>query len=305
MKKINPAILDLHSRLFSRWLSLLTALLLSLPGSVLQAQTCRALDFNPPTFASGTIYALGLAVYPDNSMLVGGRFSSPGSMLVRLNSDGSLDSAFNANLPTLNNNNDGVRTINIQPGANGKILIGGDFTSPTAPRSTLFRLNADGTMDDAFNSNLPAIFQGLGGAAYVQDIYMDTDNSYYLVGGFLSPYFGVVHINANGTIDNNFAPPGPPNTLVAAGLSISPIPGDPTKLMVGGQTGLKRIIKATGQPDNTFTTPASIQGQLVLDVKVLSDGKILVCTFSGLLKRLNADGTEDNTFPSPYSATES
>ena len=297
MKKINPAITDFRLRSFSRRLSLLLGLLLLLLGQSFYAQTCRALDFTPPTFSGSPAYTSGLAVFPDNSMLIGGTFNSPGSMLVRLNSDGSLDSAFNANLPTLNNNNDGVRAINIQPGANGKILIGGDFTAPTAPTSTLFRLNSDGTMDNTFNSNLPTFTYPL--APYIQDIYMDTDNSYYIGGGFGTPYFGIIHINADGTIDNNFTPPGPPNTLVGECLSISPIPGDATKLIIGGALGIKRIIKATGLADNTFTPPASLQGTLVFEVKVLSDGKILVGGFGGLLKRLNADGTEDNTFTPP------
>jgi uncharacterized delta-60 repeat protein len=298
MKKINPAMRDLHVRSFNNWLSQLTLLLLLLTGSILQAQTCRALEFTPPTFGSGTTYATGLAVFPDNSILLGGRFNTPGSMLIRLNNDGSPDTIFNANLPTLNNNNDGVRAIHVQPGVNGKILIGGDFTDPTAPRSTLLRLNSDGTLDNTFNSNLPAFNSTT--ISYVQDIYMDTDNSYYVGGGFTAPYFGIVHINADGTIDNNFAPPNAPNTLVGQCLSISPIPGDPTKLIIGGALGVRRIIKATGQLDNTFTPPASSPIQdAVYKVKVLADGKILVGTFGGLLKRLNPDGTDDITFTPP------
>lgn len=292
MKKIIPAIQGLCSRPFSGRMGLLIAAVLLLSGQLLQGQTCRALDFNPPAFTGSPVYTSGLAVFPDNSFLLGGTFNTPGSKLVRINSDGSLDSAFNANLPTLDNNNDGVRSIHIQPGANGKIMIGGDFTAPTAPRSALLRLNSDGTQDNTFNGNLPA-FTGLGGAAYIQDIYMDSDNSYYLGGGFSAPYYGIVHINADGTIDNNFAPPGPPNTLVGVCFSISPIPGDATKLIIGGPLGVKRVIKATGLADNTFTPPSLSS---VLEVKVLSDGKILVGGFGGLLKRLNADGTEDNTF---------
>ncbi len=59
------------------------------------------------------------------------------------------------------NANGGIRVVVVQP--DGKILIGGDFTTvspnggPTVTRNRLARLNADGTLDTAFNPNANSI----------------------------------------------------------------------------------------------------------------------------------------------------
>ena len=69
-----------------------------------------------------------------------------GNHIAGLNTDGSLDTGFN--LGTGANGN--VRTTALQP--DGKILIGGDFTSYNGTaRNYIARLNADGSLDTDFN----------------------------------------------------------------------------------------------------------------------------------------------------------
>ncbi|MFN9940583.1 MAG: delta-60 repeat domain-containing protein, partial [bacterium] len=69
----------------------------------------------------------------------------------RFNADGSVDGSF----LSLNNFANGrVRALVLQP--DGKILIGGDFTQyGNVARNRLARLNADGTLDLAFNPTGP------------------------------------------------------------------------------------------------------------------------------------------------------
>ena len=66
--------------------------------------------------------------------------------IARLNTDGTLDTAFNPNADNQ------VTSIAVQP--DGKILIGGYFTTVLGvARNRIARLNPDGTLDTAFNPN--------------------------------------------------------------------------------------------------------------------------------------------------------
>ncbi|MEI7991959.1 MAG: delta-60 repeat domain-containing protein [Actinomycetota bacterium] len=89
-----------------------------------------------------------IAVQADGKILIGGVFTG---YLKRLNYDGSEDTGFAGNLPTIDGQ---VATIAVQ--ADGKILVGGAFTG------YLTRLNADGTLD----TSLPARPVQLAPAAY-------------------------------------------------------------------------------------------------------------------------------------------
>src|ERR1700690_4214598 len=100
-----------------------------------------------------------LLVQPDSKILMGGYFTqlhpyglpvSGHGFIARLNHDGTPDAAFSPNA------NGVVRVMALEP--NGQIIIGGNFTSiqPTGgasqvTRSFAARLNADGTLDSAFN----------------------------------------------------------------------------------------------------------------------------------------------------------
>ena len=108
-----------------------------------------ALDGFDPN-ANSVIFAV--VVQPDGKVLIGGQFTTlspnggatvPSHFIARLNPNGTLDTAFNPNPNTY------VRAIAVQ--ADGKIVIGGDFTalSPnggaSVTRNSIARLNPDGT----------------------------------------------------------------------------------------------------------------------------------------------------------------
>jgi uncharacterized delta-60 repeat protein len=109
-------------------------------------------SFNPN--ADGVVNALALQA--DGKVLLGGLFTSVGgttrNRIARVNADGTLDTGFNPNA------NSTVTSMALQ--ANGKVLIGGAFTSlqPNGAASATTikyaaRVNADGTLDAAFNPN--------------------------------------------------------------------------------------------------------------------------------------------------------
>jgi uncharacterized delta-60 repeat protein len=87
---------------------------------------------------------------PGGKVLVGGDFSSRlgtnRTRIIRLNSDGSLDTSFNAGLGA----NGSVYAIGVQ--SQGKIIIGGDFTTVNGTnRNRYARLLADGALDLTFD----------------------------------------------------------------------------------------------------------------------------------------------------------
>jgi uncharacterized delta-60 repeat protein len=81
--------------------------------------------FNPGSGASHSIESI--AIQSDGKIIIGGFFTSYNgtsiNRIARVNSDGTLDTSFNPGTGTTN----GVVTITIQN--DGKIIIGGDFTS--------------------------------------------------------------------------------------------------------------------------------------------------------------------------------
>jgi uncharacterized delta-60 repeat protein len=107
--------------------------------------------FNIGTGFDNTVQTI--AIQSDGKILVGGTFSTYQDVtryaIIRLNEDGSEDTSFNIGFGFLTND---VRSIYIQ--SDGKILVGGDFTTynndPT-PKNRIIRLNIDGSEDTSFN----------------------------------------------------------------------------------------------------------------------------------------------------------
>lgn len=98
-------------------------------------------------FGTGIIYAL--ALQNDGKIIAGGYFTTAigatQNYLIRLNTDGSLDTTFNLGSGFDNT----VTSINIQ--SDGKILVGGDFTKYQGATTKAFiRLNSDGSLDSSF-----------------------------------------------------------------------------------------------------------------------------------------------------------
>lgn len=135
-----------------------------------------------------------LAFQADGRLLVGGYFGLVNGLgrtnLVRLNTNGTVDTSFNVLPVTFNA---GVAGLAVQ--ADGRICLAGDFTSVSGPAGTtsqsrngFARVQADGTLDPVN----PAVFL-TGGALAVQP------GGNVLVGGNQ-----LARMLANGTFDTNF-----------------------------------------------------------------------------------------------------
>ena len=143
----------------------------------------------PPESFYGVIRCL--AIQPDGRILVGGYFTSvqgqARSHIARLLPDGRLDASFNP--PTIEGgdwSSPAVCAVAVQ--TDGRILVGGMFdTLGGLPYGALGRLNADGSVDTAFNP-VEGIRQegdddGIVTALVIQD------ETHALVGGSFSDTF--------------------------------------------------------------------------------------------------------------------
>lgn len=155
------------------------------------------------TFTVGTGFNTqvnALAMQSDNKILVGGKFTlyndKPVGRLIRLLPNGLPDITFNVGLGADAN----VETILVQP--DHKILVGGQFSSFNGQLiSRLVRLNADGSIDSAFNV-------GSGFDKYIYTMALQSDGKIILGGNFVN-YNGtlqkrIVRLNSDGSLDSTF-----------------------------------------------------------------------------------------------------
>ncbi len=151
---------------------------------------------------NGSPFIQDVALTPGNQFVIGGNFTSfngaPRNGIARLNADGSVDSTF---LNGLTGANAAVRAIAVQP--DGKVLIGGDFTSINGlPCNYIARLNTNGSVDVSFS--LAAICDNTVRTLVLQP------NGQILVGGDFTVigqnYGGIARLNANGSLDTTFNP---------------------------------------------------------------------------------------------------
>jgi uncharacterized delta-60 repeat protein len=211
-----------------------------------------------------------ILIQPDGKILVGGAFLSLGGVqrryVARLNPDGSIDSGFN---PKANGQVNAFALL-----SDGKIVIGGAFTSldpnstddsdvDVTSRAYLARLNADGTIDTAFNP---------GTSAAVRALLLQPDGRLLVGGGFATvgdqTRNGLARFNADGTLESAYNP-NVGGTVVALVLQSD------GKLVIGGAF-------STINPNSTDTTTAVTRTHLA---------------------RLQADGTLDTSFdPDPNNA---
>jgi uncharacterized delta-60 repeat protein len=257
---------------------------LLLMGGVAAVRGQSALDgFNPN--ANGTVRVV--VVQADGKILIGGDFTtlqptggvpSQRNHIARLNPDGSLDTAFNPNA------SGSVFAIALQ--ADGKILIGGDFTvlSPTGGpflRNHIARLNATGlttglpdSFDPSPNDRVTSIAVQKNGQVIMGGLFTTVS----LGAGTLLNRNYIARLNSNGVVDLPFDPN--PNAFVT---SIA-IQGN-SRILVGGaftaltpnqgqQTTRRRIARLN--PSGTLDLPFDPNATGVVNsIAVQADGKIL------------------------------
>ncbi|QLC67036.1 delta-60 repeat domain-containing protein [Flavobacterium sp. LPB0248] len=180
-------------------------------------------SFNIGLGADGTIEAI--VIQSDGKILLGGHFKTFNTQsfsgLVRLNSDGSIDSSFNIQ----NGFDKYVYALALQ--SNNKIIVGGTFlTFNGIPEKRIVRLNSDGSLDTTFES-------GTGfSKGDVRSILVQPDDRILVGGAFSGTYNNTVssrliRLMPSGVFDNSFTAPLN-NTLFDMKFS------EDYKLVIGG-----------------------------------------------------------------------
>jgi len=277
----------------------------------LNADGSKDNTFNVGTGTNNTV--LTVARQSDGKIIAGGAFTffngAPINRLLRLNIDGSLDNTFTVGAGASGN----VNTVVVAP--DGKLLIGGVFAQYSGTNiSRLARLNANGTLDNTFNTGTGA------DAGSVLGIAIQSDGKILAGGNFLNfngvARRGLVRLNPNGDVDLTFNI----GTGVSDATSVRSVIVLPDgKLIVQGSfvsfnsstsAGIVRL-NADGSLDNTFNVGTGVSGGSAFRVARLPDGKLLLAgdftsfngTACGGIIRLNPDGSIDNTFNSGTGAT--
>jgi len=249
---------------------------------IARVDAAGALDtgFNPN--ANNSVNSV--AVQADGRILLGGDFTTlqpngaalatTRNRIARVDAAGALDAGFNPNA------NNSVSSVAVQ--ADGRILLGGDFTALqpngaalATTRNNIARLNADGSLDAGFNPDA-------NGPVY--SVAVQADGRILLGGGFTvaggDVRLRIARLHAFGALDTGFNPSA--DSIVR---SVA-VQADGRILLGGFFTALQphgvgpviarnRIarVDAAGAPDAGFNPNAD---NIVYSVAVQADGRILL-----------------------------
>lgn len=278
----------------------------------------------------GNNYGSGVALQPDGKIIVVGDSyydKSREVLVLRCNSDGSLDSTFGKG---------GVATYRSQTKENkdlsfgvvlqsdARIVVVGSTHNGKNYEPMILRYNSDGSLDSSFGKGGVVTYKGLSDAnVWGRAVAIQPDGRIVMVGAsYTTKKCDVltVRYNADGSLDKSFgeggvAPSSCPPGGRDWGRSIAIQPDG--KIIVAGNTRLRENTNilllrynATGKPDTTFGMGgiASYQsmakkGNWGQAVALLPDGKIVIVgnSLSGPKKeayiaRCNSDGTMDSSF---------
>jgi uncharacterized delta-60 repeat protein len=188
------------------------------------------------TFKGGIdgTYVRGITIQPDGKILLAGYFGAVQqyacTSLARLNSDSYFDTTFKPIVTKLDGSVSDLKQAKLRQ--NGQIMVAGHFRTVNGQsRTTVARLNANGTLDADFDAQV-AINKGTNIQAYrVAEV-----NGKYLVAGYviddgLNGGF-LTRLTSTGALDTTFGPTAPttpsPNVI---------IPNDAVKDLVLQQDG--------------------------------------------------------------------
>ncbi len=227
----------------------------------LNADGTHDLSFNPDSLIFNN-QVRGFVLLPDDKIVAFGNFTTFGGVaagrILRLNPDGTRDNTFNAGTGFNNT------TYHAKADSSGRIVFVGNFGSYNGSSSArVARINADGTLDQAFAANT-----GTGFPTYPGAVLQQADGK-IVIGGTFGTFNGtatpsrIVRLNEDGTLDESFYL----GTTAAAGSAL-------THSML--QLPNNKILIAS-----TYTSYDGVSSTTASSTMIL----------------LNEDGTRDVSFP--------
>jgi uncharacterized delta-60 repeat protein len=272
-------------------------------------------------------YVACLVIQPDQKIIVGGTFLKvegiSKSCIVRLNSNGTIDTTFNTGLGANGTVSDAALQLD------GKLVIGGNFTTYDGiSRNRIARINSNGTIDTTFNPGNG--FQN--NPTFIYAVAIQPDNK-ILVGGTFHIFNGdtinnLIRLNSNGSLDTTFNQGGSGITGTGANVAVRKIVlNENDKIYIVGRFNElndsiytnKNITRLNldGSLDTTFSNSGGTDND-VFDMALQPNGKIVIVgEFNNYyaidtinfyqypiarekIARLNNDGSLDLTFDPVY-----
>ncbi|MBI2949201.1 MAG: immunoglobulin domain-containing protein [Verrucomicrobia bacterium] len=293
--------------------ALLSFCLSPIPGSQAQDGTLDPV-FDPGGGAQYLPIIRSTVTQPDGRFFVFGDFDSLNGArypsIVRWISEDSLDPTFKPRTSEPPRIQGQIRAAALLP--DGRLLIGGNLviygSTFSDIRSSLGRLNADGSVDISFNNTFSS--------GVVNAIGLQSDGRILVGGQFLvlqgtTNMVSFLRLTANGARDNSYP------QRVAAGGSVQFIQvvtndtANPNAARIGGvlpevtgsRTNYLLSLKVDGTVESTYGGAGAVNGAVVSRLSQ-ADGKLLLAGFftqaNGVpwnhVLRLNADNTPDPTF---------
>jgi uncharacterized delta-60 repeat protein len=261
---------------------------------VTSAVSAQQNPIDPAFQASITGSIATMVIQPDGKLIVGGAFQTvnnqPVANLTRLAPDGSIDNDFVLGGSCSST----VQSVILL--TDGKIVCQGSIVTPEGQTiSPLFRLNANGSIDQSFTPS-PGV--------RAHRIAVQPDGK--LVIGFQNvPY--IARLNADGSLDGTFQSALTVSPAMEAGIDSLAIEAD-GKILVGGTfncvMGSQNLVRlnADGSIDEDYS---GAPGPLlyVYDIFLQDDGRAILSGKSApyygappLFRRLNADRAIDSSF---------
>ncbi|MCH9719496.1 MAG: fibronectin type III domain-containing protein [Actinomycetia bacterium] len=248
-----------------------------------------------------------IKVLPSGKILIGGAFENLNGALgskyfARLNSNGTPDLNFNANVDFSLNLNDWVQEIAVQE--NGSVLLAGFFQDP-GTSSYLARVNPDGTRDVNFSFRVQQSFNNS-----TESVTLQPDGKILVAGHFSTPSPMLARYNSDGTPDANFNNAVTPH-LIANEQAYS-VRALPNGILLGGDfrpgeapTPYLTAFTYDGEPANAYNDRISADefNKLVQWITEEPDGAVVVggdfTTPSRYLARFQGDPPIDPPPPLP------
>ncbi len=275
------------------------------------------------TFLTDTnVVITGLALQSDGKIIVGGYTFTQSDddrfILIRYNTDGSLDSSFGVNgIVSPLNNGHASFAYAIELQTDGKILLAGAIGNFAA----VIRFNTNGSIDNTFGQNGETVYQIAGSANGITSMKIKSDGKIITAGNYyVDPnyHFIVQQLDSSGQVDLAFTGNSIQTTSIGNSnnyLSSVQITND-GKIVAGvyynngGTTDIAILrYSSDGKLDTSFgnqgitTMHASLDVDQLQSLLIQSDGKILVGGFAqgstgiqSFILRFTANGDVDNSF---------
>jgi uncharacterized delta-60 repeat protein len=214
--------------------------------------------------------ASDMILLPDGKIVIVGQsgFNDPGYWMIRLASNGTLDTTFGDNgkvLMTLNGRANRINAISLQ--VDGKIVVAGSSHDGSQTTFVTARYDENGTPDVSFGDN-GAVYAAFDNSSDVGSLAIQSDGKILALGNYSGVGHGgtaLIRYNSNGSPDNTFDGDG---TLV--------IPDSSDRNL-----GLSNIAL---QPDGRIVMPGTVLSGIDFTLR------------DSVMVRLNANGSFDNTF---------